>query len=224
MDDTPEIIRQQMGETMLQLSEKLETLQQQVTETVQSTGTAVNATVGAVQETVETVTGAVQHAVHSVSNAFDLKRQIHQHPWLVIGGSVALGYLASELLTGLTKKSQPQSSTNDNTSTRHGDSATEPSETATVTPAVEEPGLKTSSWQQLRDMALGALVGLAREVATRVVPPMVDYLTGHQAGSLAAETNSVGKQPGSQKRQEFVEAVRRHSFGDSDGVRSGNSF
>ena len=126
MADPPAIIRQQMDETRPQLSEKLETLEHQVTETVQSTGTAVNATVGAVQETVETVTGAVQDAVQSVSNAFDLKRQIHQHPWLVIGGSVVVGYLAAELLTGSTKTkaSQPQRSTADNANQSLGEAAT----------------------------------------------------------------------------------------------------
>ena len=38
MDDTPEVIRQQMEETKSQLSEKLESLEHQVSETVQSTG------------------------------------------------------------------------------------------------------------------------------------------------------------------------------------------
>ena len=109
MNDTPEDIRQQMEETKSQLSEKLESLESHVTETVQSTGTAVNATVEAVQETVETMTGAVQDAVQSVSNAFDLQRQIDRNPWLVLGGSVVVGYLAVELLMGSSKKSkQPQ--------------------------------------------------------------------------------------------------------------------
>src|SRR5580765_4445122 len=56
MEESPQIIRQQMDETRSQLSEKLESLELQVSETVQSTG----ATVEAIQETVEPVTGAVQ--------------------------------------------------------------------------------------------------------------------------------------------------------------------
>ena len=105
MNDTPEVIRQQMEETKSQLSVKLESLEHQVSETVQSTGTAVAATAEAVQETVEAVTGAVQDAVHSVSNAFDFPRQVERHPWIAVGGSFALGYLASELLNAPTTAS-----------------------------------------------------------------------------------------------------------------------
>ncbi len=105
MSDTAEMIREQMDETRSNLSEKLGSLEHQVSETVQSTGAAVHATVEAVQETVETVTGAVQDAVHSVSNALDMRRQINRHPWLALGGSVVLGYLAAEFLARSARKS-----------------------------------------------------------------------------------------------------------------------
>src|SRR5579871_1261930 len=94
MNDTAAKIRGQMDETQSQLSDKLESLKHHVSETVQATGASVNATIRAVQETVETVTGAV----HSVSNALNVPRQIDRHPWLALGGSVVLGYLAAELL------------------------------------------------------------------------------------------------------------------------------
>ena len=107
MNDTAEMIRGQMDETRSQLSDKLDSLEHQVSETVRSTGSAVNATVEAVQETVETVTGAIQDAVHSVSNALDVRRQIGRHPWLALGGSVALGFLAAEFLARSKKSGQP---------------------------------------------------------------------------------------------------------------------
>ena len=69
MNDTPEVIRQQMEDTKSQLSEKLESLEHQVSETVQSTGTAVTATAEAVQETVEAVTEAVHDAVHAAGGS-----------------------------------------------------------------------------------------------------------------------------------------------------------
>ena len=200
MDDTPEIIRQQMDETKSQLSEKLETLEHQVTETVQTAGTAVNATVGAVQQTVETVTGAVHDTVQSVSHAFDLRRQIHQHPWLVIGGSVVVGYLAAELLTGSTQTSQPQRNSADIANQRNGDAAVESAATATAIAAAHESGLKSSSWRQLRDVAFGALIGMVQEIATRAVPPVVDYLTGDSSnqGIRRGAANSVANSPNAQ--------------------------
>ena len=104
MNDTPEMIRQQMEVTKFDLAQKMETLEQQVSETVQST--AANATAGAVQATVDTLTGAVQGAMQSVSNALNVRHHADRHPWLVFGGCVALGYLASGFLAGRWKKSE----------------------------------------------------------------------------------------------------------------------
>ena len=184
MDDTPEIIRQQMKQTRSQLAEKLESLELQVTETVQSTGTAVNATVEAVQETVESVTGAVQNAVQSVSDAFDVRRQFDRHPWLVLSGSVALGYLAVEFLAGSAQKSQQQQETAplpdpsaDNAGLENGEPPIDSAAIAAGTASVHESGLKSSSRHQLRSAAIGVLIGIVQELASRAVPLVMDYLT-----------------------------------------------
>jgi ElaB/YqjD/DUF883 family membrane-anchored ribosome-binding protein len=91
MEDEPEMIREQMRETRAALSEKLETLEHQVVETVQGATTAVS-------ETVENVKEAVQETVHSVQEAVSLSRQVDRHPWLMMGGAVALGFLGGRLL------------------------------------------------------------------------------------------------------------------------------
>jgi len=105
MGDTSEVIRQQMKDTKIQLSEKLIALESQFSETVHSTATLVHATVEAVQETVEAVTGAVGDSVQSVKNALEFRRQINRHPLLVVGGAAVLGYLAVEFMAGSKKKS-----------------------------------------------------------------------------------------------------------------------
>jgi len=114
MDHESEVIKQQMEQTRASLAEKLETLEDHVTSTVRSTTEAVTGTVEAVKETVEStvdsVKGAVENTVSSVSESvenvkesvaetFDLNRQIHQHPWLVLGGGVLAGYLGGCLLS-----------------------------------------------------------------------------------------------------------------------------
>jgi ElaB/YqjD/DUF883 family membrane-anchored ribosome-binding protein len=91
MDDEPEVTREQMDETRASLSEKLETLEQQVVHSVQDTTNAV-------QETVANVTDAVQETVAGVKDLFDLRLQVQRHPWLIVGGSIALGYLGGYLL------------------------------------------------------------------------------------------------------------------------------
>jgi len=98
----PEVIRQQMDETRTALADKLETLEQQVVDTVAGANTAVTETVAtvkdAVNETVEVVKGSVQETAESVRNALDLPRQMDRHPWLFLGGSVALGFASGWLV------------------------------------------------------------------------------------------------------------------------------
>ena len=185
MIDTPELIQEQMKETKSQLSEKLESLEQQlqVTEAVQTTRSAVAATAEAVQATAETVTGAMQ----SVSHAFDVRRQIEQHPWMVLGGAAALGYLAHELLT----RTELQTSQSLEATTLgefppqnghapdHRESPVNVAATAAATRAYNETLMMSSPLLQLKSLALNTLLGIAREAATRAVPLMADYLTAN---------------------------------------------
>jgi len=104
MDNEPEeVIKQQMLETRASLAEKLETLEQQVVGTVQSATTAVTDTVesvkDAVQETVEMAKTSVYDTVEAVKDTFDLSRHVREHPWLMVGGSVAVGFAGGCLLS-----------------------------------------------------------------------------------------------------------------------------
>jgi ElaB/YqjD/DUF883 family membrane-anchored ribosome-binding protein len=202
MSDTAVMIREQMDETKSQLSDKLESLEQQVSETVQHTGTAVNATVEAVQETIETVTGAVQDAVQSVSNALDVRRQVDRHPWLAVGGSVVLGCLAVEFFSRSAKRSkQPPETVSptcpdvENAGHANGAPAVQSGATAAAITAAYESGLKRSSWDQLRNVAIGALIGIVQDVAARAVPQVMSYLSGNRASAqndgLTEPKNSV---------------------------------
>src|SRR5262249_25091040 len=93
---------QQMEETRSALTEKLQTLENQVVETVSEANTAVVQTVETVKEavhdTVETVKGTVEDTVESVKSAFDISQHVDRHPWLMMGGAVALGYLGGCVL------------------------------------------------------------------------------------------------------------------------------
>src|SRR5262245_1321712 len=102
MDSQTEVIKMQMEETRSALAEKLETLEQHVVGTVQEASAAVTGTVtdvrAAVQDTIGTVKDSVEETVTSVKNTFDLSRQVEQHPWIMLGGSVAAGYIVGRLL------------------------------------------------------------------------------------------------------------------------------
>jgi len=44
------------------------------------------------------MTGAAEDAVESVKEALDIRRQVAEHPWLMLGGAVAVGYAGGWLL------------------------------------------------------------------------------------------------------------------------------
>jgi hypothetical protein len=91
MDNDAEVTREQMDKTRASLSEKMETLEQHVVHSVQGATHAV-------QETVANVKDAVHDTVASVKDTLDLPLQVKRHPWGMMGGSFALGYLGGYLL------------------------------------------------------------------------------------------------------------------------------
>lgn len=226
MSEDTEVIRQQMDETKAQLAEKLETLEQQVAETVQSTGDVVSATVEAVQETVENVTGAVQGAVQSVNHAFDLRAHLETHPWYVLGGSVAVGFLAHELLSGKPSKFKV-SALSDQRSASHfipGNSAG-PSLPMGNTPGTSNKQKSSSNgWQE---MVMETIVGLVKDVAQQTIPQWVDAITGSRPVATEPEPEEVMDNEGPRQvyppvrdseessRRLYVPGVERRHLGNS---------
>jgi len=174
----PEVIRQQMEQTRTALTEKLETLENQVVETVQETTSAVSETVEsvkeAVQETVCTVKESVSDAVDTVKHTFDLPLQVERHPWVMFGGSVAVGYLAGTLLPSMGPRRIDW------------DAMSQPPEPQGFRP-VEEPARPNGrssqpSWlgsvtqtfggeiDKLKGLAIGTLLGVARDFLVQSVP------------------------------------------------------
>jgi ElaB/YqjD/DUF883 family membrane-anchored ribosome-binding protein len=80
MDNETDVTRAQMDETRAALSEKLDTLEQRVVDTVQG------------------ASDVVADTVENIKDTFDLPLQVKRHPWAMLGGSIALGYLGGALL------------------------------------------------------------------------------------------------------------------------------
>ena len=113
-------LRLQIEQSRVALTEKLEMLEEKVADTVQSaTASVVEATASvvetvhnatasvsetvdsvnaAVQGTVENVRHTVSDTVESVRGTFDLHQQVRKHPWEMLAGAVALGYLGGRWL------------------------------------------------------------------------------------------------------------------------------
>ena len=104
-----------IADTRLAMTEKLEMLEQRVRETVEGAQSSAGDMVENVKETVDTtvetmrqtvegaqssvedivenVTRTVEETVATVKRTFDLHYQVDQHPWLLVGGSLLVGYL-----------------------------------------------------------------------------------------------------------------------------------
>jgi len=216
------VIMGQMEETRKDLAEKLETLEKKVAGTVETvTGTVqtVESTVEnvkeSIQETVATVTDTVQNTVQavedkvgstveSVRNFLDLSRQVDQHPWLMMGGSVLVGFLGGRLLTPrrvrgeTTSQKAIEPTYASPPAPRHNGAA----HAAQESRAAQETGEKAGeSWlhrlgdhfgdevEKLKGLAVGTLFGVTRDMVSQWLP---DALKGEVTDVINGFTTSLG--------------------------------
>lgn len=183
MIDSPEAIRQQIETTKSQLWEKLDTLENQVSDAVLSTSTAVSETVASVQETFSNVTESVHESVQSVSNAFDLPLQVRKHPWLTLGGSFVIGYLAREILDASIRVPDEGRRNDPQTSESIGISNHENGRHSTE--ATRDAASQSNLWAETKGMLAGVLMTAVSAIVARSVPAALDYL----AQNLRADPN-----------------------------------
>lgn len=197
----PDIIRLQMEQTRSSLAEKLEVLEKKVTDTVLEATEAVSETVESVKETVtETVTtvkdtvtdtvGTVKETlsstVDSVYHTLDLRAQVEEHPLIMFGGSIAVGFLSGWFLGGATQGGQTGSSNLSSSSPSEPVPAPAPAWSSPSSRGFETPAARSRpSWfdrltetfgseiDKLKGMAIGTLGSVVRDVLTQNVPPNV---------------------------------------------------
>jgi ElaB/YqjD/DUF883 family membrane-anchored ribosome-binding protein len=123
--ESPELIERQMEQTRQSLTGKVSLLEQQVLGTIQSATDAVNDSVKfartAVHDTIADVSGAVKNTVELVSDgvkeALNVSECVRNHPWMMVGGAVAVGFFSGTLVfrrnltvaTRPTDRSKPES-------------------------------------------------------------------------------------------------------------------
>ena len=117
--ETEDEIREQMEDTRTSLTDKLETLEKQVansvsdattnvTDTVEAVKESVQETVSSVKDSVQETISAVKESMHqgvtAVKDFFDIPSHVDHHPWAMMGGSVALGYVVGSLAMRATRR------------------------------------------------------------------------------------------------------------------------
>ncbi len=173
MADESEVIRHQMEETRTDISEKLETLENEFAGSVQHATDAVSETVAEVQgtmrDTVESVRETVHDTMETVKSTFDVPHQVDQHPWLMLGGAVAVGYLGGALLTSLEKPRSADYVPDYQTHLAGQELRREPSSVSkwlgemaqTFKPEIEE----------VKGLAIGAALSIVRDLVSRSLAP-----------------------------------------------------
>jgi ElaB/YqjD/DUF883 family membrane-anchored ribosome-binding protein len=209
--ENEDLIRNEMKETRTALTEKLESLEQKVVDRVTDATSAVTDTVDAIKdsvkdtvtnvtETVEDTVAAVKETVHdsaaAVKHWLDIPAHVQDHPWVAVGGSMALGFFLGNLLRrtpALKSPSFPGSPPRERRS-RNG-SLSESRTTASETPATDQmagaDGL-SAGLTKLKSLALGTLFGTARDLVLSAVPKQVGQ---HLKEIFDGVTQKMGGEP-----------------------------
>jgi len=202
MENETEVIREQMEETRTALTEKLEALEEQVASTVQGATATVTETVQAVTDTVAKASESVEHTIDKVSESmehtidkvkesFDLTQHVQDHPWLMMGGAVAVGFVAGQLLPSAS--SAVQTVSHAMSGNGHGVPSTASSVAATGSDWLS--GLSKAFAPALKDLeglAIGALAGAVGDMVLQSTPQeyrshvreVIDNLTTSLGGTL----------------------------------------
>ena len=97
MTEKLEMLGERVRETVEGAQASVEEMVENVRDTVDTTVATVKQTVegaqASVEGIVENVKGTVGETVEAVQRTFDLHHQMEQHPWLLCGGAVLVGYL-----------------------------------------------------------------------------------------------------------------------------------
>ncbi len=165
MENEVDVTREQIDETRASLAEKLETLEQQVVDTVHGAADAVTQTVS------------------NVTDTFDIRLHVKRHPWAMLGGAMALGCLGGYLMF---RRASPPLRMNP------------PMEPAReyIPPIVKQKNLGSqdhlpaqeanalnsgrsvesrfaAELTVVKEIAIGALLGVARDIVTQKAPEMM---------------------------------------------------
>jgi hypothetical protein len=149
-----------------------------VSQTVETLKDTVGTVKETVTDTVSAVKESVQEGVATVKDWLDVRAQVDRHPWIMTGGSILAGYLIGTMFDRWTEGE------------------------ATGLPPPSEGGASEThrldegqSWlagfapelNKLKGLALGTLLGTAREMVTRSVPPELGQKLGEVVDNITAK-------------------------------------
>jgi ElaB/YqjD/DUF883 family membrane-anchored ribosome-binding protein len=239
--DKVEKLEQKLAGTVETVTDTVASGKETIADTVESVKESIAGTVeavtGTVGDTVETVTESVHSAVDSVTEFFNVPHQVERHPWLMMGGSVLLGYLAGRLLTPRRSRSRAEAPAtltaaayHPSAAFMHGAEASRPQEPRREEPAApsedKHEGLLSHLGERfggelgkLKGMAIGTLLGAARDMVSQWVP---ETLKGDVTQVINGFTSDLGGQV--INGPVFGGSGQEEQSSDHDGPSRGNNL
>lgn len=201
-----ELIRKQMEETRTSLSEKLETLENHVTDKVMEATTALSETAGAVKDTVQetvatvkdtvegtvaTVKDTVHDGVETVKDWLDLPSHVEKHPWLMMAGFVCVGFCIDRV-TGRPMKAGAEPADGGHGRAHHNGHGNGRHKRRTEAAAPSVLSSLGPEITKLKALALGTLLGTAREMIVKAVP---EHVGDQLRDIIDSTTKKLGGEP-----------------------------
>ena len=147
---------------------------------VDSVKDSVEGTVESVRESFQNASDSVKDTFHSAAegfkDTFDLPKQMDRHPWLMLGGAVAVGFVAGKLLDRAPQVSrhvghaaygvaEHAASTIGTTAAAVGSAASAAGSMLDSLETMFGPEIN-----KVKELALGALLGIIRDMAVKAAP------------------------------------------------------
>jgi len=177
MVDKTELIRQRMARTRESLGKKLDALEDRTLGVVKDTTDAVVNVAETVEHSVESATKAVQKTVKKSAKMLDFGRQVEKHPWPAMGAAVATGFIASWMVSRLTERGGRDSGIQHYPQYEPVPAGMQASSEPEPEPQSDQPSLLGNiasmfapSLDSLKDLAIGAAVGVVKDMAHKNVP------------------------------------------------------
>lgn len=187
-------MRQEIDSTRSAMADKLEALEDRVMDTVHSAQETVKESIQiakeTVGETVETVKTSVRESVATVKRTFDIKHQVEQHPWVMVGGCFCVGLALGGLFLGARRGSRqlsnrpagngtplagsPRSEQRGNDSF---DNVAPPPQSQSM--SANRPGFFDQFHEeidQVKGIAIGFVMGLTRDSIKDAVPQLASQI------------------------------------------------
>jgi ElaB/YqjD/DUF883 family membrane-anchored ribosome-binding protein len=196
MDQEPDVIRHNIEQTRSALTDKLETLESQVRGTVENARERV-------EETIHTVRSTVNDTVDSIKESLDIRQHVRRHPWVMLGGSIATGFVVGSYLEralnghGVSSQARKMGAVREDGRER---SAALPAAAPVPPgpPAQPSRGLFSrllhefdDEIEQVKQMAIGASMGLLREYLKKNLPQFEQQI----AEVVDSATQKMGGRP-----------------------------